>query len=637
MTGPSTLKVSVVVATYKSGGGLDRLVASLDAQSLPAADWEVIFVDDGSPDETWDRLLRIQADRTNVRLERIENSGWPCRPRNVGTDLALGEYVAYMDHDDELYPNALRDAYAFAKAHGADALNGKEARTTDIGWALDSYPMDMPQTLDRTEQFCLSPTNPHKLYRREFLNQHGIRFREGGRVLWEDVFFNVLVAKYAEVISTMAGTPYYHWCTTKGSGSTSFLRSQTEWWRWLEEMVVAIEGDLTSDHLLAQRTVLMEHQYRSRLIDTFNNRYALRAPDEKKMIFERARRIQALHFPERYDQALSTSGRMRAILLRRGYRHLLERLTVDDPNIPGRPRITEVKWEQGAFRLKTMADWTDANGNSYRLRRQGDRLFRDIDPRYGDVVGSHLLDMTDEIRASSLSLLVRSVRTKVAWAVPSESVPWLAKTGVDWGVRGHATVDPVSAAMGQPLERSVWELGARCALPGSSQYRLARSQTLRPAVHVDADGAMAVYARQDGVVILDFDQTESTLVRLLQPVGAPTRDGTTLRIELSGLTADVDTRISTRVDIDPRSTVHRAAALLGSLLRRPRNAHTTDRSGWRTIDAVLHVESGRGFLEFEAAPRASMRIRLGERVPGSRGVYGLRSFGRTSHTGRRHG
>ncbi|HNI74058.1 MAG TPA: hypothetical protein PLX65_11125, partial [Accumulibacter sp.] len=44
------------------------------------------------------RLQTLRDGHGNVRVERIEASGWPSRPRNVGTDLALGEYVLYMDH-----------------------------------------------------------------------------------------------------------------------------------------------------------------------------------------------------------------------------------------------------------------------------------------------------------------------------------------------------------------------------------------------------------------------------------------------------------------------------------------------------------------------------------------------------------
>ena len=52
-------------------------------------------------------LENIRDTHSNVRIQRIEHSGWPSKPRNVGLELSQGEYVLFMDHDDELYPRAL--------------------------------------------------------------------------------------------------------------------------------------------------------------------------------------------------------------------------------------------------------------------------------------------------------------------------------------------------------------------------------------------------------------------------------------------------------------------------------------------------------------------------------------------------
>lgn len=289
MSNASPLKVSVVVPTYRPGEGLDRLVASLDAQTLPTSEFEVIFVDDGSPDDTYERLQRIASTRPHVRVERIENSGWPCRPRNVGTDLATGEYVAYMDHDDLLYPDALRGAYEYGAAHGADVVNGKEARTHDASWAIDLYREDEPQSIGRTDQHPLIPMNPHKLYRRAFLVEHGIRFREGGVVMWEDIFFNMLVDRHATTISTLASVPYYHWYMTPGSGSKGFLRSGPEFWRWLREVLTATEADLAGDEHELSRHQLLAHQYRGRILGSFDGRFPGRASDERAHIYRECR------------------------------------------------------------------------------------------------------------------------------------------------------------------------------------------------------------------------------------------------------------------------------------------------------------------------------------------------------------
>ena len=80
-------RVSVVVPVYNTGEPLHDLVASLDGQSMPQDDFEVIFVDDGSTDGTGQLLDELAADHPNWVVRHIPNSGWPGTPRNVGLDL----------------------------------------------------------------------------------------------------------------------------------------------------------------------------------------------------------------------------------------------------------------------------------------------------------------------------------------------------------------------------------------------------------------------------------------------------------------------------------------------------------------------------------------------------------------------
>src|SRR3954467_9805424 len=137
MTGKAK-KVSVVIATYRPGDALNRVVESLDAQTLPQDEFEVIYVDDGSPDDTYVRLQQIAGTRPNTRIFQIPNSGWPSRPRNVGISNSRGEYVMFMDHDDALFPDGLRRAYEYAAENDADLLSPKESKTNDSWWALSS-------------------------------------------------------------------------------------------------------------------------------------------------------------------------------------------------------------------------------------------------------------------------------------------------------------------------------------------------------------------------------------------------------------------------------------------------------------------------------------------------------------------
>lgn len=630
------LKVSVVVATYRSGSGLDRLVASLDAQTLPATEWEVIFVDDGSPDDTYQRLIEIQKTRPHVRLERIENSGWPCRPRNVGTDLARGEYIAYMDHDDELYPDALRVGYEFAKKYNADVVNGKEARTHDSGWAIDQYREDSGQVIDRTDYHPLIPTNPHKLYRRALLQEHGIRFREGGRVLWEDIFFNVLVAQHAKVIATMASTPYYHWFATPGSGSTTFVRSRPEWWFWLDEVVRAIDSDLAGERFDTQRRLLRVHQYRSRLMDAFNNLYAGRPAAERKLIFDKAHQIQSERFPKSDDHHLNRTMAMRAQLLRKGYRHLLERLTVDDPNIPGTARITGANWESGILRLTTSALWEDPEGRRHRLRHEDGRFLKDLPDAYREEFPDEMFDVTDEIRQASVEVGLRSEASRITWMADSswELDATAGDGGVVWGLTGTASIDPATGALGRPLDRGVWALNGRCSLAGTTQHRIIRqSEHLAPAIHFDEAGMVAVYSRANDTVVLDFDQTGAPVTALVRFAGGVGATGSITSLQITGIPATEDRAFATQLDINTEPLSLRFRRVPRRLLDRLRRRDPGPR-GWRTVPATLRIASGRATIEVDLPDEGPFLARIGERVPGGRAVISVaagRSQARTYH------
>ena len=81
------LKVSVIVPVYNPGSHIDDCISSLLGQSLPPEEYEIIFVDDGSTDETPARLDALAEEHPHVHVRHIENSGWPGRPRNLGIDI----------------------------------------------------------------------------------------------------------------------------------------------------------------------------------------------------------------------------------------------------------------------------------------------------------------------------------------------------------------------------------------------------------------------------------------------------------------------------------------------------------------------------------------------------------------------
>lgn len=592
------MKVSVIIATFQTGEPLEDLVASLDRQSLPTSEWEAIFVDDGSRDDTFQRLTDFARSRPHFRVERIENSGWPCRPRNTGMDLAQGEYVGFMDHDDLLFPDALKGAYEYAKANGSDALNAKEARTDDAGWSAEQFAADEAQLLGRRSPYgALSPSNPHKLYRRDFLKQHDIRFREGGRVLWEDIFFNIQVLANARVISTLAHTPYYHWRTTAGSGSTTFRRAKSEWWHWLNEVIVAIDEDLGAEGLAEERRALRHHQYRARLLESFNNYYSERVPAARKTIFEHARRLQQDHFDVTEDDAsLNVSERLRAKVLRAGYPHVMDRLVLDDPLLrPDARSLTGPRWEDGTLHLDIESEWVTPTGASPAVRSRGDVFYKQLPGAYDRVFVEEELDVTDEINTTTVQVTVQSRATRIGWVAQTSTRPWLERTpAVRFGARGAAHIDPRTTALGAPLEEGQWELSVRCTLAGT-HHQAVLSSIASPALRFSqTDGLYAAYPDQHGVLVLDLAPSPSTIAQLLRPTGRTFLHGTRVRVEVEVSELDGSPALDIALKV-------RAARTMRSFSWLTRTEASHEDSGWRSVPALLTADDGKAWLEFDAA------------------------------------
>lgn len=118
LNGADAPLVSVVIATYNWSNVLRFAIASALAQTYPRL--EVVVVGDGCTDDSEEVVAFFQDER--VRWHNLpENSGSQSTPNNVGIELARGEYVAYLGHDDVWLPSHLSLLMDAVLASGADA------------------------------------------------------------------------------------------------------------------------------------------------------------------------------------------------------------------------------------------------------------------------------------------------------------------------------------------------------------------------------------------------------------------------------------------------------------------------------------------------------------------------------------
>jgi len=101
------IKISVIVPVYNVKRYLPKCIDSLLNQDLPVEDYEIILVDDGSPDGCLAICDEYANTHDNVKVIHRQNGGLSAA-RNSGIEVAKGQYVQFVDSDDYLEPNVLK-------------------------------------------------------------------------------------------------------------------------------------------------------------------------------------------------------------------------------------------------------------------------------------------------------------------------------------------------------------------------------------------------------------------------------------------------------------------------------------------------------------------------------------------------
>ncbi len=104
--------VSIIIPTYDRAELLVKTLESIMVQRY--TNYEIIVVDDGSPNEDTEKLC---TSLPKVYYHRIENSGGPATPRNEGIRNAKGEFIAFMDDDDQWLEDKLSKQLAVFESH----------------------------------------------------------------------------------------------------------------------------------------------------------------------------------------------------------------------------------------------------------------------------------------------------------------------------------------------------------------------------------------------------------------------------------------------------------------------------------------------------------------------------------------
>ncbi|MEQ6898865.1 glycosyltransferase family 2 protein [Microbacterium sp. KR10-403] len=540
MVNRTTVKVSVVVPTYRSTEHLDDLVASLDGQTLPQGEFEVLLVDDGSPDDTHARLEGFAAARPNYRVFRLPPSGWPSRPRNHGIDEARGEYVVFIDHDDRLFPDALRAAYALASRAGADVLDGKESKSNTPCWAMRDVATDVENAIGQIDPHPLLPMNPHKMFRTAFLREKGIRFPEGGRQIWEDISFDIAAHARAEVVSLMVETPFYFWnrpahATTSGTfhdDLEEYLDAITRVFRWIDD-------ELQQERFAELLPRFRAYQLHMRLLPLF--RWGSRTPEERERICAFAAELLPT-IPENADLYLDGWRRITTALLRAGRFDLIDAHERTFPVVQCTPTTAGVRWSGDGVGFDLDLRWRFAAGDAAPVRYRDGRAVLALTEEVAAFAAEHGLsaDVTDEVTGLTYSVDRRWRTEKIDWLVFAGSGAELVDA--DGAAELRATV-PVQWSLVDDgpgrLGDGPWDFYVRTIAMRTRNVRQVRTDDTARHWAVTSGVVASAYRAHNGCLSIDVGQTLASVVddEHMTAIASPQADGVRIDIALPHVAA----------------------------------------------------------------------------------------------------
>ena len=200
------MKLSYIVPVYKVEEYLNECIDSILAQSMD--DYEIILVNDGSPDNCPAICVGYEVrypDR--IRVVHKKNGGL-ASARNAGLRVAKGDYIFFVDSDDFLKEDRVKDLYEAAVRFDADVLQTSyfvlNTRTNEETMVRTTFETERVLThTDMEREICYVSSKMRvtyvwrNLYKRKFLRENNIMFEEG-LLMVEDGPFNMEAYSKAE-------------------------------------------------------------------------------------------------------------------------------------------------------------------------------------------------------------------------------------------------------------------------------------------------------------------------------------------------------------------------------------------------------------------------------------------------------
>ena len=211
------MKISIIIPVYKVEKYIVHCLQSVANQTMTES-IECIIVDDKGNDNSIhlaENFIDSYQGNINFKIIYRESNGGLSAARNTGINAASGDYLYFLDSDDEITPNCLEIMYSLIERYGKiDLVQGsfyetEQEKQTVSPYSLPEYTNErriIKSFLLRYDGYIIPAQS--RLINREFLYNYKLFFKEG--IIHEDNYWTFFLAKYVTKMCFSKERTYYH-------------------------------------------------------------------------------------------------------------------------------------------------------------------------------------------------------------------------------------------------------------------------------------------------------------------------------------------------------------------------------------------------------------------------------------------
>lgn len=285
------IKLSIILPFYNVEQYVEQCIRSLYDQDIPVDEYEIICVNDCSPDNSVDIVKRLQKEYYNLKLIEHEENKKLGGARNTGLKYAKGEYIWFVDSDDMIKQNSLGLILKYLESNALDFLHFGWDDINEQG-VIENEKLTSTEVLTGNELFFDQRfvwwknhiTAWCKVYKRSFLMENKITFAE--HIMYEDNDYAIKVYSSAKRCMHISENLYLYRVNNDSITRINYNSQHILYWLLLNKRLIELNNDFIKKK--------QDYRYISLIYDFVRNNFYQCISVYKKLSLEDKLRVREI-------------------------------------------------------------------------------------------------------------------------------------------------------------------------------------------------------------------------------------------------------------------------------------------------------------------------------------------------------